>query len=95
MFIKKFIIGLLSFYAVEIKRTKTKEEIPSFEVRHERLFQTEQKREVRTKKVRLYDKRKWKKKRQYKERSFALKGSKPKDIRYSNQQRIRRMFRNS
>ncbi len=95
MFIKKLIIGLLSFYAVEIKRASVRGETPSFEVKHERLYEAERRRETRRKKVRLYDKRKWKKKKQYKEKTFAYKGTNPKDVRFSNQQKIRRMFRNS
>lgn len=95
MFIKKLIIGLLSFYAVEVRRVSSKGETPSFLVKHERLHEAERRRETRKKKVRLYDKRKWKEKKQYKEKTFALKGKNPKDVRFSNQRKIRRMFRNS
>ena len=59
----------------------------------ERSFEETQKREK--KKQRLYQKRKWAKRKVYAQKSFALKGTNPKDARYSNQRKIRRMFRNS
>lgn len=95
MFIRKLIIGLLSFYAVEVKRSSIKkDEGTSLEIRHERLYEIGKRREAKKRKTKTYDNRKWKKKTQFKERSFKISGTQPKDVRYSNQQKIRRMFRN-
>jgi Ni/Co efflux regulator RcnB len=96
MLIKKFIIGLLSFYAFDVKRVSLKNDI-SFHQDEviEREIETKKKRESEKKKTRLYEKHKWKRKKQYHEQTYKLKGTRPKDHRYSNQQKIRRMFRNS
>ena len=96
MFIKKLIIGLLSFYTFDLKRRTFKDDfIPREESRIERMLETRKKREAEKKKTRLYDRRKWKKKRQYKEKSFKIQGTNPKDLRFSGQQKLRRMYRNS
>lgn len=96
MFVRKLIIGLLSFYAVEVQRYREKHEgLQSFDTQVERLLEEEKKREQIKKKTKLYDKRKWKKKQQFRQKTFAMKGTNPKDVRFSNQQKIRRMFRNS
>lgn len=44
--------------------------------------------------TRKYKNRKYKRKRFYQQKHFKLKGSKPKDVRYSDHQKLRRMFRN-
>lgn len=94
MFIKKLIIGILSFYTFEIKRASLKEDGSSLnESRIERLYESRKKREQERKKTRLYDKRKWKEKKKYREKHYKLKGTRSKDARYSDQQKIRRMFR--
>ena len=97
MLIKKLIIGLLSFYAVEIKRSSFKDDgvDTSSTIRVERLYESRKRREQVRRQSKLYDKRKWKEKKKYHEKHYKLKGSNAKDARYSNQQKIRRMFRNS
>lgn len=96
MLIRKLIIGLLSFYAVEVKRASIKDhESHPLEIKTERLFEVERKRETKKRKIRLYDKSKWKKKKEYKEKQLSFKGTNPKEVRFSNQRKIRRMFRNS
>lgn len=96
MLLKKLIIGLLSFYAIEFKRASIKDDVEPFSgSRIERLYEARKKREQERKKNRLYDKRKWKEKKKYHEQHYKLKGTNSKDARYSNQQKIRRMFRNS
>ena len=102
MFIKKLVIGLLSFYAVEIKRSSLRsEDISSFDLFSstsiEKSIGVEKKkrRESERKQTKLYDNRKWSKRRTYKEKSLKLQGSHSKDARYSNQMKLRRMYRNS
>lgn len=95
MFIKKLIIGILSFYTVEIKRPlqeKSFDLFPSSSI--ELTYEAQKKREKEKRKERLYDKRKWKQRKKYTERTYKIKGTRPKDVRFSNQQKIRRMFRN-
>jgi len=95
MFIKKLIIGILSFYAVEIRRASIKESQSSLgEASIERLYESRKKREQERKKISLYDKRKWKERKKYHEKHYKLKGTRSKDQRYSNQQKLRRMYRN-
>jgi hypothetical protein len=96
MFIKKLIIGLLSFYAVEVRRVSIKEEGSSLnESQVERLYESRKKREQVRKQTRLYDKRKWKQRKKYHEQHYKLKGTNSKDSRYSNQQKLRRMYRST
>jgi Ni/Co efflux regulator RcnB len=96
MLIKKFIIGLLSFYTFEIKRASIQDTgsvLSSTSI--ERLYESRKKREQERKKTKLYDKRKWKEKKKYREKHYKLKGTTPKDARFSNQQKLRRMYRNT
>lgn len=96
MFIKKLMIGLLSFYAVEVRRVSIKEEgSPLNESQVERLYKVRKKREQERKKTRLYDKSKWKQRKKYHEQHYKLKGTNAKDARYSNQQKLRRMYRST
>lgn len=95
MFIKKLVIGILSFYVVEVRRVSIKEEGSSLnESQIERLYEARKKREQERKKTKLYDKRKWKERKKYREKHYKLKGTRSKDHRYSDQQKLRRMFRN-
>lgn len=94
MFIKKFIIGLLSFYAVEVRRLNLRSvDINSLDTQIERTFENKKKKEKKVETT--YDNRKWKKKKKYIEKNFKIKGTNPKDHRFSNQKRLRRMYRNS
>lgn len=98
MFIKKLIIGLLSFYAIEVKRSSLKNEnLLSLGFSIERSLETEKKkkRESERKQTKLYNNRKWNKRRTYKEKSLKLQGVHSKDARYSNQRTLRRMYRNT
>lgn len=96
MLIRKLIIGFLSFYAVEVKRASLKNsKTTPIQVERELELEIVKKREAKKQKTRLYDKRKWKKKQRFIEPAFKIKGTNPKDVRFSNQQKIRRMFRNS
>ncbi len=92
MLIRKFIIGLLSFYYSELRSVQPGSRVSGQETVE---FFWEKKKQKEKKKSRPYDNRKWKKKKNYKEKSFSLKGTGAKDRRYSNQQLIRRMYRNS
>lgn len=87
--IKNFIFLIMS--SLYIKNQKT------FELGQdqviERSFEETQRKEKR--KQRLYQTRKWTKKKTYRQKNFSLKGTNSKDNRYSNQRKIRRMFRNS
>lgn len=94
MLIKKLIIGLLSFYAIDVTQRKlAKAASPFPETQVERLYESVR-RQIK-KKEKSYDNRKWKSKKRYKSPTLAFKESKPRDVRYSNQKMIRRMFRNS
>lgn len=96
MFIKKLIIGILCFYAVEVRRVSIRDEGSSLnESQIERLYEVRKKREQERKKTRAYDKSKWKKRKKYREQHYKLKGTNSKDSRYSNQQKLRRMYRNT
>ena len=46
-------------------------------------------------KKRHYPNKKYNKRRTYKSKTIKLKGTKPRDHRYSNQKKLRRMYRNS
>lgn len=96
MLIKKLIIGLLSFYTVEIKRASLKDTgSPLSSTSIERLYESRKRREQVKKKTKLYEKRKWKERKKYHEKHYKLKGTTPKDARFSNQQKLRRMYRNT
>ena len=92
MFIKKLIIGILSFYAFEVRRASLKEAHDPFTEQIERSYEDQKKREK--KKEKTYDNSKWKKKRSFIDKSYKLRGSHSKDARYSNQRKLRRMYRN-
>ncbi|GEM_PF-887623 len=91
MLIRKLIVGLLSFYFLEFNQFRSINQSSSPEVVE--LF-WEKKKQKEKKKSRLYDNRKWKKKKRFKEKSISLKGTHAKDRRYSNQKLLRRMYRN-
>mgnify|MGYP005689672603 FL=1 len=81
MLIRKLIIGLLSFYAIEVKRASLKNtETSPIQVQHELELEIVKKREAKKQRTRLYDKRKWKKKQRFKEPAFKIKGTNPKDV---------------
>lgn len=86
MFIKKLIIGLLSFYFYNTSKTRSEEQKPQVEINYSI--------EKRRRKQRLYKNKKWKKRANFKARVYKLTGSQPKDHRFSNQRKLRRMFRN-
>jgi hypothetical protein len=94
MFVKKLIIGLLSFYTFEIRRNSLKSELSPFaEITTEQVYESRKKEEK--KKTQKYVNPKWKKKKLYINQTFKLQGTRPKDVRFSNQQKLRRMMRNS
>ncbi len=96
MFIKKLIIGILSFYAVEVRRVSIRDEGSSLnESQIEHLYEARKKREQERKKTKLYDKSKFQPRKKYHEQHYKLKGTNSKDSRYSNQQKLRRMYRNT
>lgn len=92
MFIRKIIIGLLSFYYIEVRTIARRSGLTTPES-IERIFEKKKQKEKR--KERPYDNSKWKKRKAFREKTFALKGSHSKDRRFSNQRSLRRMFRNS
>lgn len=93
MFIRKLIIGLLSFYAFEVKRSNLRGiQNPFSETQIVRIFES-RKRQLK-KKEKAYDNRKWKKKQKFITPAFKLRGTNSKDPRFSNQRKLRRMFRN-
>jgi 4-amino-4-deoxy-L-arabinose transferase-like glycosyltransferase len=94
LFIRKLIIGLLSFYAFEVKRSDLRNfDTQGSDTQIERIYES-RKRKLK-KKEQTYDNRKWKKKKKYAQKTLKLQGVTPKDIRYSNQRKLRRMYRNS
>lgn len=96
MLIKKLIIGLLSFYAFDFKRQASREDVSwnasSFV---ERSVEEKKKKEAERKKIKLNERKKYIPKDPYVQKTLKIKGSNPKDLRFSNQKRLRRMYRNS
>lgn len=93
MFIKRLIIGLLSFYAFELRRNNLRGiQNPFSETQIVRIYES-RKRQLKNKE-KAYNNRKWKKKKSYLNPTFKLQGTNSKDIRFSNQKKLRRMFRN-
>lgn len=95
MFVRKLIIGILSFYAVEIRRSSLKSDHSLNGYSIEYSIEKKKKRESEKKKISTYNNRKWKKKKIFKEAKLKIKGTHAKDARYSNQKMLRRMYRNS
>lgn len=95
MLVKKLIIGLLSFYAVEIRKSSLKSDHPLDSYSIEYSIEKKKKRESEKKKRTNYDNRKWKKKKVFKDKKLKIRGTEAKDARYSNQRMLRRMYRNS
>ena len=94
MFIKNLIIGLLSFYAFDLSRLKKSTLLLHFnETQIERTIENKKRKEKKQEKS--YDNRKWRASKKYVNQHFKTKGSHPKDHRYSNQKRLRRMYRNT
>lgn len=97
---QKLILAILSFYAVDVKRihraTSTVLVTPAVGV--ELLYEEKKKRDTERKKerkqTRPYPKGKRRKKKQFAERKWSYQSSQPRDVRFSNQQKLRRMFRN-
>jgi hypothetical protein len=95
LFFKKLIIGLLSFWAFEIKQSSRKFDYVVTEIVYERELEDQKKRETKKRKERHYPKGKKRRKTDYKVKSYSYRESRPRDQRFSNQQKLRRMFRNS
>lgn len=93
MLLRKFIVGLLSFYYVEVRTAFRRVEAGADES-IERLYEKKKQKNKEKKKERPYDNRKWKKRKKFREKTFSLRGGNPKDVRFSNQKSLRRMFRN-
>lgn len=95
MFLKKLIIGLLSFYVFDPKSAPHVQKlINSIEYVIEREIEIVKKRRKEKKQSQKYDNRKYKKKHVYQKINFKISGTRAKDVRYSNQQKLRRMYRN-
>jgi hypothetical protein len=93
MLLKKLIIGLLSFYVVEVKKSSNRNltAFPDFHI--ERVYEEKKKKlKIREK---TYENKKWKKKSKYKNHTLKWQGSHPKGVRFSNQKSLRRMYRNT
>ncbi len=94
---KKILFSLFTFFVVDVTRLRSEEEpvssLPAVSI--EDLRSERQKRQTERKKQRLYDKNKWKKRRDYRERTYKYQSTKSRDSRYSNQKSLRRMYRNS
>ena len=95
MFIKKLIIGFLSFYTIDVNRLQRRNQVLSQSTSVEYSIEVIRKKEQERRKKRSYKNKKWSERKKYQQKTFALKGTKAKDHRYSNQQKIRRMFRNT
>lgn len=95
MFFKKLVIGLLSFWAFEIRKTSRQIEFSVNETVYEREIEDHKKREIKKRKERHYPKGKKRRKTDYKVKTYAYQDSRARDHRFSNQQKLRRMFRNS
>lgn len=96
MFLKKLIIGLLSFYTFDIKlRSDKNRAFFYYEIQCEKILENTKRREIRRQKSRLYKNPKWKKKKKFQLKCFKLQGTHAKDIRFSHQKKIRRMYRNA
>jgi hypothetical protein len=93
MFIKKLVIGLLSFFAFEFKRNDHKS-YESFcsDIKIERTY--EARRRQLKKREKRYKNSKWRKRKTYATKAYKFQGSNPKDARFFNQRMLRRMFRN-
>ena len=65
------------------------------ELKLQDLIEIEDQRQKRKQKKKPYQNKKWKKKKVFHERSWSYRSTRPKDARFSNQQKLRRMYRNS
>lgn len=95
MFIKKLIIGILCFYTFDTRARFRNGSVSRFTNSIEYSIETTRKKEIERRKSRSYKNKKWAERKKYRHKSMSLKGTRAKDHRYSNQQKIRRMFRNS
>lgn len=95
MLLRKIIIGILSFYFYDPKKYFQKEINLESSEQIVLTLEKKKKREEERRKSRSYKNKKWKKKKEYREKTFAIKGKEAKDKRFSNQQLLRRMYRNS
>jgi len=95
MFIKKLIIGILCFYTIDTRTRFRNSWVNRFTHSIEYSFETTRKKEIERRKSRSYKNKKWSERKKYKQKTFALKGTRAKDHRYSDQQKIRRMFRSA
>jgi hypothetical protein len=97
---KKILFSLFTFFVVDVTRLRLEEaSVSSLPVVSPEAIEDQrserQKRQAERKKQRLYDKNKWKKRRDYRERTYKYQSTKSRDSRYSNQKSLRRMYRNS
>lgn len=88
----RFIIIFLSLLWIDLNRTHTQKLQSSKQHIEFEQNETRRKRRVHKKK---YQNSKWKKKKSYTEKKYKFQNSKPKDHRYSDHQKLRRMFRSS
>ncbi len=84
--------GILSFFCVDLQlfRRGSRDiyfgESISIEISDQR--------EKRKRKTRKYKNKKYKKTKKYSQKQYKFQGTKAKDLRYSNQRLLRRMYRN-
>ena len=96
MLIRKIIIGILSFYFYDPKANYRQKSFNTFDSEIVRTLENKKKSErgQERRKEKTYENRKWKKKKNFREKTFAIKGVQSKDVRFTNQKMIRRMYRN-
>lgn len=96
MFLKKLIIGLLSFYLFDPKSNSRKQNLSnSSEQVIEREIEEVKKLRKEKKRTQKYDNRKYKRQRKYHLKKLKYSGTRAKDARFSGHRSLRRMYRNA
>lgn len=93
----KILFGIFSCFIVDVKRFNFREDFTSLSTGqyvYARELGTYKKRQSEKKKVSLYKKGKWQKKKSYQIKTHAYQSVRPRDVRFTNQQKLRRMYRN-
>lgn len=86
------IISIFSFVLIDLNLIQKRKISSKFTVSITDEF--EDKKTKNKKRKKLYKNRKYKKKKRFENKQYKLKGTKAKDTRYSNHQKLRRMYRN-
>ena len=87
------IAGALSFFSIELKSTTYRQR--ASHLSHIISYDLSDRKTKLRRRQKRYKNRKYKKKKRFKQRAFKYKSSKPKDHRFSNQHKLRRMYRST